>query len=314
MRRATFSIVVPVHDRENLVIRCLDSIHAQTYRPLHLVVADNNSSDNTLSNVMSWKGNHESGDFKVTVVSETVPGATAARNRGLAEVDSEWVTFFDSDDEMNPDMIQSVVDAIDKADNPGKHPRLIFWQTAFVNSDGSLTPRRFSRHHLLRRHIINGLLATQSFAVRTGFLRKCGSWNVSLPCWNDWELGLRLLLANPATICIPRILCRIYPQAQSITGLNFHSRYGEWEKSIQAMEKECSSLPSPRKERLLRLLLYRRVILAAHYAREGRDDLGRRLLDESLRLYNPSPWRKALLKSIYHYTRLGGRAAYLIWH
>ncbi len=45
MENKAVSVVVPVYNREGLVGRCLDSIKAQTYRPVNLIVVDNNSSD-----------------------------------------------------------------------------------------------------------------------------------------------------------------------------------------------------------------------------------------------------------------------------
>ena len=45
------SVVIPVLNREDLVTRCLDSVWAQTLRPLDVIVVDNNSTDGTLQRV-----------------------------------------------------------------------------------------------------------------------------------------------------------------------------------------------------------------------------------------------------------------------
>lgn len=314
MSEPALSIVIPVYNREKLVVRCLDSVFAQTYRPLHIVVADNNSTDKSLEAVTAWAGKHESEDFRVTIVSEIRPGAAAARNRGLVEVETEWVSFFDSDDEMNPDMAQSIMSAATHKNESGQLPDVVLWRSAYQNTDGSLSPKPFSRRNFLRRQIINAIFSTQTFAVRTDFIRRCGGWNPDLQGWNDWELGIRLLIAGPVVTTIPRILCRIHPQQISITGLDFNSKHGIWEKSIDTAEKECEALEHSRQDEAKRLLLYRRVILAAHYSRERHPDFGRKLLYKSLSSAKTSGWRKYLLKFIYHYTRLGGRAAYILWH
>ena len=101
------TIIVPVYNRAHLVGATLDSIAAQTLRPIHLVLVDNNSQDNTLKVLLDFKKRHQSDDFKVTVLQETRRGAAAARNCGLQEATTEWVMFFDSDDIMAPDLLES---------------------------------------------------------------------------------------------------------------------------------------------------------------------------------------------------------------
>ena len=108
------TIIVPVYNRAHLVGATLDSIAAQTLRPIHLVLVDNNSQDNTLKVLLDFKKRHQSDDFKVTVLQETRRGAAAARNCGLQEATTEWVMFFDSDDIMAPDLLESYARAVEK--------------------------------------------------------------------------------------------------------------------------------------------------------------------------------------------------------
>ena len=48
------TVVIPVRNRENLVIRCLDSVKRQTLRPLNVIVVDNGSTDGTWKAVEGW--------------------------------------------------------------------------------------------------------------------------------------------------------------------------------------------------------------------------------------------------------------------
>lgn len=303
------SVVVPVRDREKLLVRCLDSVRNQSYRPVRLIVVDNASADNSLKVALDWKGKYETDDFQVSVVSEEQPGAAAARNRGLLEVDTERMLFFDSDDVMLPELLVTVMETFDR------NPKLdmVYWRTAVINSKDEVIPKRFAFHDLIRRHIYNAVLSTQAYALRTSFVKRAGGWNSRLMCWNDWELGLRLLANEPNIKGIFRVLVHIYPQQESITGTDFHSRAGEWEKSIEAIEKDCELFPSPLRERVLQMMLYRRTILAAHYKSEGHPELAAPLLDSALGSPLLSKWRRRLLRYIYEYTAHGGRAAYLLW-
>lgn len=303
------SIVIPVRNRENLILRALDSAYNQSYRPIRLIVVDNDSSDATLENVCRWKEEHQAEDFSIRIVSELRPGAAAARNRGLLEVDTDYMMFFDSDDVMLPELAVTVMEAFDR----NKKLDLIYWRTAFINSKEEVIPRRFARFNLIRRHIYNSVLSTQSYAIRTSFIKRIGAWNSSLPAWNDWELGLRILLNEPEMKGIFRVLVHIFPQQDSITGTSFSVKAGAWEKAIEAMEKDATSASEPLRSRIMDMLLYRRINLAALYAREGEEDLARNLYDKSIAESGITGWRKKLLSMIYNYTRMGGRAAYLFW-
>ncbi|MDE6573922.1 MAG: glycosyltransferase family 2 protein, partial [Muribaculaceae bacterium] len=94
---ARLSIIIPVYNRESIVLRTLESVERQTLRPLKLILVDNGSSDGTLAVLEQWRQEHAAPGFEVEVYSEPVPGACAARNKGLAVADTEFVMFFDSD-------------------------------------------------------------------------------------------------------------------------------------------------------------------------------------------------------------------------
>ncbi|MDE6409003.1 MAG: glycosyltransferase [Muribaculaceae bacterium] len=303
------SIVIPVKDREKLILRALDSVYNQSYRPIRLIVVDNNSTDRTVEEVEKWKDAHENEDFSIKIVSEKRAGAAAARNRGLLEVDTDYMLFFDSDDVMLPELAITVMEAFDR----DKKLDVVYWRTAYINSKEEVIPKRFARFDLIRRHIYNAVLSTQAYALRTSFIKRIGAWDSSLLRWNDWELGLRILLNEPNMKGIFRVLVHIYPQKISITGSDFHSKAGEWEKSIEACEKDADMAPNPLRRRILNMLLYRKVNLAAIYSREGDRKSGEKLLAEALSDPSLSSWRRRLLRFIYFYTLKGGRAGYLLW-
>ncbi len=314
--RPSISVVIPLYNREKLIERTIRSIYGQTYRPIRLIVVDNNSTDKGSEVVKSWAATHTGPDFTITLLHEPQQGAPAARNRGLEAVTTDWVIFFDSDDVMLPPLISEVIEAATREETAN----LVYWPSALISPDGSAHRRRFGTRNLLRRHLFNALLSTANFAVKTEFIRKAGAWNPELTCWDDFELGLRLLSHNPHSIALTATRVHVYPQKDSITGSDFHSKRGEWEKTLDTMQKYAHSLPPTLRDRITRYITYRRINLAALYAKEGATlpatDLLKNTLEEcshpSSPLYLPR-WRRKLLNVIYHYTHLGGRAAYLMW-
>ena len=119
MKQAGIGIVIPVYNRERELRRTFDSVVAQTYRPIHVVLVDNGSTDGSLALCRELKGAYETDDFRITVVEEAKRGPSAARNRGLACVTEEFVAFLDSDDEYIPEAVSLYMQAFES--NPSQY-------------------------------------------------------------------------------------------------------------------------------------------------------------------------------------------------
>lgn len=277
------TVIIPVYNRATIVVDTLNSVVAQTHRPLQVVLVDNHSTDDTLQVLETFRKEHPS--LQVVITQEGHRTAGAARNRGFEEATGEWVLFFDSDDLMDPTLVESYVKVITKAQKKGKQLDLISTKSTLVFPDGSQRQSPFSRRDLFAQHILHGQLATQRYAVRREFFATTDGWNIDLPGWNDWELGLRLLLAAPHVAYMggkSRVIVN-HNGSDSITGTEFHSRKGQWEHVIDIMkgELQCSRLKAKHKTRFLRLLEYRRMVLAAQYQREGHPESAKPLCQQA---------------------------------
>lgn len=256
------TIVVPVHNRENLVIRTLDSIIAQDCR-MAIVVVDNNSTDGSRHVIEEWMKSNRSDSADVTLLSEMKPGAAAARNRGLEAVRTPWVMFFDSDDTMRPGHVARILKGI--ADNPDAD--LLGWDALLHRLDGSTRKLRFICGNPITNHLFHASLATQRYAARTSLVRDAGGWDESTRGWDDYVLGLKLLTRRPVMKKLGKqITVDIHEQAESITGLSFSEKRGEWETALDRCEAilEKSDL-----RRHQRWITARRAIVAGHYTSEG---------------------------------------------
>lgn len=279
------SIIIPVYNRASVVPTTLRTVLAQTHRPLQVVLVDNDSTDKSRLVLDHFKQDYDKDDFSIVVTSESHHTAGAARNRGFECATGEWVMFFDSDDLMDKHLVASYVNIIEQARAKGKPLDLISARSTLIFPDGSKRQAPFHRHDLFAQHILHGQLATQRYAVRRDFFAATDGWNINLPGWNDWELGLRLLLAAPHVAYLggrSRVVIN-HNGADSITGTEFHSRQGQWEYVISIMinEVRCSMLKAKHKVRFERLLQYRRLVLAAQYEREGCPELAKPLCREA---------------------------------
>lgn len=300
------AIIVPVYNRAKVVERTLDSIAAQTYRPLHLIVVDNGSTDSSRAVCTAWAARNAVDGLRVTMLDEQARGAAAARNRGLAEADSPAVMFFDSDDVMRPTLVEKVMGAF-RADPSAD---MVTWQVLIHNLDGTKCRTRPGNADTVDCHMIHSLLRTHGYAARRSLWKLGLRWNERLPVWNDWELGVRILLARPRTTSVNEVLADILAQPESITGIDFQSKAGQWEAALDAAAAAITASTHQRRAHMLRLVLYRRVILAAHYRREKRPDLASELLTKTLDSPLLSRSQRRSLRFAYNYTAAGGRGAY----
>ena len=303
------SIIIPVYNRAKIVERTLLSVLDQSYRPLHLILVDNCSEDDTLRVLNDFKNRHESSDFKVTVLQEPVHTAGAARNRGFSAATGQWVLFFDSDDVMAPDLVEQYMR---KQESCGGTPQVIITKARLVRADGSKCVLPFHKGDELANHLLHGMLATQRYAVRRDFFALTDGWNPSLPGWNDWEMGVRLLLAQPRVAYLepaePLVFINETGSA-SITGTEFHSRQGQWEHVIDLMGQTIEVSSIDNKERYALLLEYRKVVLAAHYRREGFNNLAEPLYREAFGKLKRRRLLRLIIPLLYRWLVAGRRGA-----
>lgn len=297
------TIVIPVYNREKIVSATLNCVAAQTYRPLNLILVDNNSTDASLQVLREFKEANQAPDFRITVLQETTPGACAARNCGLLAAKSEWIMFFDSDDLMTPDYVEQYDKAM-KADPDAD----IFAIRLQLDDGKGIRQLAFVPHDIFANHIIHSMLSTQRYIARRKHFIEAGCWNRNTPTWDDWELGIRMLLSRPKIHYISdKARVTAVFQNESITGENFHSKHGTWEHAIDIAESDIANSDIAEKDRLIYLLNYRRVVLAAHYRREKCFDLADALYRNTLERYRHNFCRRAMLAVAYRYISAGGR-------
>jgi glycosyltransferase involved in cell wall biosynthesis len=91
------SVIVPVYNGERYLAEALESIEAQDYRPLEVIVVDDGSDDSSLAIAGAFPS--------VRRLRQEHTGAAAARNRGLTAARGEFISFHDADDVMVPDKL-----------------------------------------------------------------------------------------------------------------------------------------------------------------------------------------------------------------
>lgn len=104
------SIIIPVYNVENYVERCLESIIAQTYENIEIIIINDGSTDRSYELCKKIS----SSDSRIMLINQKNSGLSAARNAGIEVATGEYICFVDSDDWIEPDYIQFGMDIIIK--------------------------------------------------------------------------------------------------------------------------------------------------------------------------------------------------------
>lgn len=99
MTSALISCIVPVYNGERYLTEALNSILAQTYHPIEIIIADDGSTDGTRSIAIAYAAH-------ARYVWQTNGGPAAARNLGLCNARGEFVAFLDADDLWQPTKLE----------------------------------------------------------------------------------------------------------------------------------------------------------------------------------------------------------------
>ena len=106
------SVIIPVYNVEEYLRECLDSVVNQTLKEIEIICVDDGSTDNSLEILKEYAKK----DSRITVITQQNLHAGVARNAGLAVARGEYVHFLDSDDWIDKEAYQEILQDINGSD------------------------------------------------------------------------------------------------------------------------------------------------------------------------------------------------------
>ena len=100
------SVLIPIYNAENTIIRCIDSVLAQTKDRIEIVAVDDGSTDSTPQILEDYRKSHSN----VVVIHQENQGLAGARITGLKNATGEYIGWLDADDFVEPDMYSTLYD------------------------------------------------------------------------------------------------------------------------------------------------------------------------------------------------------------
>jgi len=188
---AVVSVVIPTHNRGAVIWRALQSVLAQTWRGLEVIVVDDASTDGTVGVLTE----QTRGDSRVRLVRHAQnKGAQAARNTGIKVAHGQWIAFLDSDDVWLPDSLEVRLDETTRTGARVVHSECDVLEAGAKDARPFGVPPMEGRIYadLLRRPgpMFQGLLVRKEALIRIGYLDE------SLIAYQEWDTAIRLARHN----------------------------------------------------------------------------------------------------------------------
>lgn len=245
------SVLIPAYNAEKTIHRCLDSVLAQTYCDIEVIIVNDGSKDSTLAKLQVYAKKDE----RVKVIDQLNHGVAAARNVALDNAIGDYILYVDADDWVEPNMLESLLKLADDADivfcgndnanttNEVKHidnAEIDIW-------DNARQLLEFVKHKQMNGMLWNKLIK-RSITEGCRFNEKTGYGEDAEFLWQVLKKSEKMVVTN-------EILYHHTLEETSISHLSFsekkYSAIPMWESINEEVEKDYPELLALAKERLL---------------------------------------------------------------
>ncbi|TJZ87372.1 rhamnan synthesis F family protein [Paracoccus hibiscisoli] len=194
--RIGFSMIMPTHNRAWCISEAIGSALRQTHQNFELIIVDDGSDDDTFEVIQRAFGPQlDSGTIRYVGLAESC-GVCAARNIGIAHARHDWITYLDSDNQLRPNFLTVMANAI--IEQPQKD---CFYGQIINRGTGLVVGCGFVRNDILRGNYID----LGVFAHRKSLIHRLGGFDPDLRRLVDWDLIIRLT-AHQDPVFLPQVL------------------------------------------------------------------------------------------------------------
>jgi glycosyltransferase involved in cell wall biosynthesis len=193
----TFSVVIPLYNKERHIARAIESVLSQTLGDFELIVVDDGSTDGSARVAKGFN------DHRIRFLSRehvNSSGGHAARNLGIAEARADLVAFLDADDEWLPEHLETIKRLAEK------HPECGAYATGYSMTmrDGrTVTPRQYGIPeppwegvipNYFHSRMVDYIVHTSAIVVRKDVFTRVGAFPVGERRAGDDDMWYRIAL------------------------------------------------------------------------------------------------------------------------
>ena len=184
------SAIIPTFNRLPMLKEAVDSILAQDFEDLELIVVDDGSTDGTIEEIKKYGG-------RVKLLQQPQNrGVSAARNRGLLQARGKYIAFLDSDDLWVKEKLKAQVSFLEN--NP-QYP-LCYTDEIWIRRGKRVNPRIIHSKYsgwIFEKCLPLCIISPSSAVIRRTLFSKVGLFDEALPVCEDYDLWLRITARFP---------------------------------------------------------------------------------------------------------------------
>jgi len=203
--RSLVSVVIPTFNRTQVTIAAVESVLAQTYPHLEVIVVDDGSTDGSADVIEQFVRQKTSERQQILFVRQPNQGASVARNTGIENSRGEYIAFLDSDDLWTPEKLEWQFKALDRFNGESS---VCVTDARLVNATGmdlssfESAERGYKEDIGIERNASK--LLAESFCgywistllARANTIREIGGFNRNISFIEDRDLEFRLSLVT----------------------------------------------------------------------------------------------------------------------
>lgn len=165
------SIIIPIYNVEQYLVKCLDSVVNQTYKNLEIICVNDCSPDNSSEILKEYAAK----DNRIKIINHKKNGGlSAARNTGMDNATGEYIYFLDSDDWIDSDYIEKMVNKIIETDAD-----IVIDKNVITEKENFSAPYKHPSHKeeytnnfITKDEIVNIMVNAWSKMLKTDFIRR----------------------------------------------------------------------------------------------------------------------------------------------
>lgn len=211
------SVVIPTYNNARYVRAAIESVLAQTFTDIEVIVIDDGSEDNTEDELRPVRD-------RIRCIRQENQGAAAARNRGIAEANGEFIAFLDSDDLWLPEKLAGQMDTLAQhPDFPVAHTDSLVIDADAHILKPSANRKRQSRNGMVFEELFMSsisVILTSTVVIHHRCFEEIGVFDPAFPVFQDYDFFLRLSFRYPVYfIDKPLVKYRLTPRSLTRTNL-----------------------------------------------------------------------------------------------
>lgn len=226
--------IITTHNRLNLLKRAINSVYAQTYQNIELIVVDDASVDGTSDYCKQLPLQY------IYIPKEESKGGNYARNQGVRASKGKYVAFLDDDDYWLPTKIEKQVALIESKDcelvHCGRKLEIVKGDKVTYRD---LLPNPLDYGDMHKKILLTICTTTTNILAKRDALFEVGLFDENLRFWQEYELTIRLAQRKPFYF-VNEVLS-VY-RIDNTDKQRLTNKYYEWEEAVKYIHQKHAAL------------------------------------------------------------------------